>query len=248
MSLCIDLNADLGECCGSDRELLSLVTSASIACGFHAGDPATMMTTLSAAKQSGVAVGAHPGFADREHFGRRELPVTPEETFALVAYQMGAFAALANAAGLHPQHMKLHGALYNMAARDNALANAVARAVATTDPKLVVFAPSKSSLAQASTSLGLRVAHEFFADRNYLPDGSLIPRTDPDAILNDPSAAAARVIRLLREGVVRTSDGSDLALKADTVCLHGDTPEAVDFAKSLRTALLADGVQLSFPR
>jgi UPF0271 protein len=248
MSLSIDLNADLGEGCGSDGELLSLVTSANIACGFHAGDPATMMATLFVAKHSGVAVGAHPGFADREQFGRRELPITPDEAFALVAYQVGAFTALARASGLRPQHMKLHGALYNLAARDPGVAEAVARAVAATDPLLIVFTPFGSALAQAASNLGLKVAREFFADRNYLPDGSLIPRSHPDAVLHDSSVAAARVIRLLGEGQVRTSDGTEIALQVDTICLHGDTPEAVEFAKRLRAALLANGIQLSSPR
>jgi 5-oxoprolinase (ATP-hydrolysing) subunit A len=245
MNLCIDLNADLGEGCGSDLELLSLVTSASIACGFHAGDPATMQATLSAAKDAGVAVGAHPSLADRDHFGRRELPITPKEAFAIVSYQIGAFAALAQAVGLRPQHVKPHGALYNMAARDPILAEAVARAIASTDSSLLIFTPPASALAQAAQTLGLRVAREFFADRNYLSDGSLVPRNHPDALLHDPSAAAARVLRLLREGVVRTSDGTDLALQADTVCLHGDTPEAVEFARSLRAALLTAGIQLT---
>jgi 5-oxoprolinase (ATP-hydrolysing) subunit A len=245
MSPCIDLNADLGEGYGSDHELLSLVTSASIACGFHAGDPTTMKATLSAAKQSDVAVGAHPSLADRENFGRRELPVTPDETFALVAYQVGAFAALARSVGLRPQHVKPHGALYNMAARDPILADAVARAIAATDSSLIVFAPFASALAQAAQALSLCVAYEFFADRNYLSDGSLVPRTRPDAVLHDPSAAAYRVLRLLREGVVQTSEGTDLVLHVHTVCLHGDTPEAVEFAKSLRAALLAHGIQLS---
>jgi UPF0271 protein len=245
MSLCIDLNADLGEGCGSDAELFPLVTSASIACGFHAGDPAMMQATLAAAKRAGVAVGAHPGFADRDHFGRRELPTTPEETFALVTYQIGAFAALAHAAGIRPQHVKPHGALYNMAARDPILADAVARAVAASDSSLFVFAPPGSALAKAAQTLGLRVAREFFADRNYLSDGSLLPRTHPDALLHDPSVSAARILRLLREGVVRTSDGADLALQADTVCIHGDTPDAVEFAKNLRATMLAAGVQVA---
>jgi 5-oxoprolinase (ATP-hydrolysing) subunit A len=245
MKHCIDLNADLAEGCGNDLELLSLVTSASIACGFHAGDPATMHAILSAAKDAGVAVGAHPSLADREHFGRHELPITPEEAFALVSYQVGAFAALSNAVGLRPQHVKPHGALYNMAARDPILAEAVARAVASAGSSLVVFAPPGSALANAAQTLGLRVAREFFADRNYLFDGTLVPRTHPDALLHDSSVAAGRVLRLLREGVVCTSDGADLALQADTVCLHGDTPEAVEFAKGLRAALLTAGIQLT---
>jgi UPF0271 protein len=247
MSLCIDLNADLGEGCGRDGELLSLVTSASIACGIHAGDPATMMATISMAKQSDVAVGAHPGFADREHFGRRELSITHDEAFALVTYQVGAFAALAHTVGLVPRHVKLHGALYNMAARDRDLAETVARAIESTDPVLLVFAPFGSALAQAAQARGLSVAREFFADRNYHADGSLILRSRSDAVLHDASAAADRVLRVLREGVVRTIDGTDFALQADTVCLHGDNPEAVEFAKELRSRLIANGIRISTP-
>lgn len=243
----IDLNADLGEGFGSDAELLPLVTSASIACGFHAGDPRTMHETLAAAKSARVAVGAHPGFADRENFGRCELALSPDDVFALVAYQIGAFAALAHAAGLRPQHVKPHGALYNMAARDHAVAEPVVRAIAACDMSLVVFAPAGSALATVAERHGLRVAREYFADRNYLADGSLVPRSRPDALLHDPVAAAARVLRLLRDGVVRTVDGTDLLLKAETVCLHGDTAETIGFAKALRIALTAAGVELAAP-
>jgi UPF0271 protein len=245
MGLSIDLNADLGEGCGGDLDLLPLLTSASIACGFHAGDPATMQATLVAAKDAGVAVGAHPSLADRDHFGRRELPINPEEAFALVSYQIGAFVALAHAAGLRPQHVKPHGALYNMAARDPLLAEAVVRAIVSTDSSLIVFAPPESALAKAAQTLGLRVAREFFADRNYFSDGSLVPRSHPDALLHDPSAAAARVVRLLHENTVRTIDSTELAIQADTICLHGDTPDAVEFANSLRAALLTAGVQFT---
>jgi UPF0271 protein len=248
MNLCIDLNADLGEGCDSDAQLLPLITSANIACGFHASNPSMMQATLAAAREAGVAVGAHPSLPDRENFGRRELPITPDEAFALVAYQIGAFAALARATGLQPRHVKLHGALYNMAARDPILADAVARSILATDPSLIVFAPPASCLANAADKLGLRVGREFFADRNYLADGSLVPRTRPEALLHDAVAAANRVLRVLRERVVRTVDGTDLALQSDTVCLHGDSPEAVEFAMHLRTALLATGIALAPPQ
>jgi UPF0271 protein len=247
-NLSVDLNADLGEGCGSDAELLSLITSANIACGFHAGDPTMMQATLAAAKNAGVSVGAHPSLADREHFGRRELPLTPEEAFALVACQIGAFATLARATGLPPRHVKLHGALYNMAARDRLLADAISRSIVATDPALVVFALPGSSLSNAAQKRGLRVAREFFADRNYLADGSLVPRSHPDALLHDPSVAAARVLRVLRGGVIRTIDGTDLGLQMDTICLHGDSREAVEFAKWLRAALVADGIRLAPPQ
>lgn len=242
--LCLDLNADLGEGAAHDAELLTLVTSANIACGFHAGDPASVLATLAAARDAGVNAGAHPSLADREGFGRRELPVTPDKVFALALYQLGAFAALANAAGIHPRHAKPHGALYNMAARDPALADAVARAVSASDRSLVLFAPSGSALAAAGEARGLRVACEVFADRNYLADGSLVPREHPDALVRDPRAAADRVLRTLRTGRVQAIDGSEFPVKMDTVCIHGDSPAAVAFARTLRAELLRAGVEL----
>jgi 5-oxoprolinase (ATP-hydrolysing) subunit A len=244
MTLSIDLNADVGEGCGNDVELLQFVTSASIACGFHGGDPATMQATVAAAKAAGVAVGAHPGFADREHFGRRELNLSPDEVFSLVACQVDHFAAVTRAAGVVLQHVKPHGALYNMAARDPIVAQAAVRAVVEVAPGIIIFAPAQSALAEAARRSGLPVAREFFADRNYLPDGSLAPRQESNAVLVDPFTIAARVIRLLREGVVRTADGSDLILPSETVCLHGDTPEAVVSARVVHAALLAEGIQL----
>jgi 5-oxoprolinase (ATP-hydrolysing) subunit A len=248
MKLSIDLNADLGEGAPGERELLELVSSASIACGFHAGDPAMMSASITAARDAGVAVGAHPSLADRENFGRRELPVTPKEVFALVAYQVGAFQGLARSLGVQPNHMKPHGALYNMAVHDAPLAGAIARAVFAIGPSLTLFAPNDSALAQASASVGLRVTHEVFADRNYLPDGTLVQRSRPEALLHDPEAAAKRVLRMLHENRVRAIDGSDLAVKAETICIHGDNPEAVAFARELRAKLLDAGIAIAAPR
>jgi len=245
MSLSIDLNADLGEGAGHDDELLELVTSANIACGFHAGSATTMRASLLAAQQRGVAVGAHPSFEDRENFGRRELEVSAEDVFTLLVYQLGAFAAVARAAGIRPQHVKPHGALYNMAARDEAIADAVVRAVLAVDPKLLLFAPGHSALSRAAEANELRVAREVFADRNYLSDGSLVPRTDPGALLHDPAEAAARVFRMLRDGKVRAINGCDIPVQADTICVHGDTPGAVTFARELRTALHRGGVVIA---
>ncbi len=247
MNLSVDLNADLGEGAASESELLALVSSANIACGFHAGDPGSMTASILAAKAAGVAVGAHPGLADREGFGRRELPVTPEEVFALVAYQVGAFQAIATSLGVRPNHVKPHGALYNMAARDPALAEAVTHAMRAVDRNLLLFAPAGSALADAAKAINLRVAREVFADRNYLPDGSLVPRTRPDALLHDAEEAAGRVLRMLRDKVVRAVDGSDVALEVDTICLHGDKPEAVAFAQKLRAQLRAAGVKVAAP-
>jgi UPF0271 protein len=248
MKLSIDLNADLGEGAPGERELLELVSSASIACGFHAGDPAMMSASITAARDAGVAVGAHPSLADRENFGRRELPVTPEEVFALVAYQVGAFQGLARSLGVRPNHVKPHGALYNMAVRAAPLAGAIARAVFAIDPSLTLFAPNDSALAQASASVGLRVTHEVFADRNYLPDGTLVHRSRPEALLHDPDAAAKRVLRMLHENRVRAIDGSDVAVKAETICIHGDNPESVAFARELRAKLLDAGIAIAAPR
>jgi UPF0271 protein len=243
----IDLNADLGENMSGERELLELVSSASIACGFHAGDASSMSASILAAREAGVAVGAHPSFNDRENFGRSEVAVTAEELFALVAYQVGAFDGVARSLGVQPNHVKPHGALYNMAARDRALADAVAHAILAVDPALIVFAPGGSALAQAANAIGLRTAREVFADRNYLANGALVPRTRPDALLHDAGEASARVLRMLRDGFVRTVDGGDFAIAADTICVHGDTPEALAFAQKLRAELSAGGIVVAAP-
>jgi len=242
MKLTIDLNADLGEGATSERALLRLVSSANIACGFHAGDPGTMTASILAAKKAGVAIGAHPSLADRENFGRREMSIAPNEAFALVTYQVGAFQTIANSLGVRPRHVKPHGALYNMAAREPALAEAVAHALLAVDRSLILFAPAGSALARAAEALELRIAREVFADRNYLPDGALVPRSRADALLHDPEEASTRVLRMLREKVVRAVDGTEIAIQADTICIHGDTPAAVAFAKTLRAQLDAAGV------
>lgn len=247
MSLAIDINADLGEDAGHDDELLQLVTSANIACGLHAGNAGTMRATLLAAKTRGVAVGAHPSFDDRENFGRREMSVEHDELVALLVYQLGAFGALARSLGLRPQHVKPHGALYNMAARAEAIADAVVHAVREVDPELIIFAPAASELAHAAAAHELQVAREVFADRNYMPDGSLVPRDHPQALLHDPEEAANRVFRMLRDDKVRAIDGTDVDVHADTICVHGDTPDAVDFAVALRACLMQTGVIIGPP-
>src|SRR5262250_3170011 len=187
MKLSVDLNADLGEGSGHDTELFELISSANIATGFHAGDSDTMHAAVSAAKKHGVAVGAHPSFFDRENFGRKELNVSNEEIFDAVAYQLGIFQAIASAVGTPPNHVKPHGALYNMAVRDEKLAGAIARAIKSVDPKLILFAPDKTELARAGQAHGLQIAREIFADRNYLNNDWLVQRTRPDALLHDPS-------------------------------------------------------------
>jgi UPF0271 protein len=248
MKLQVDLNADLGEGSGRDAELFELITSANIATGFHAGDSDTMHAAISAAMQRGVAVGAHPSFFDRENFGRKELNVPNEEVFDAVAYQLGVFQAIASALAVRPNHVKPHGALYNMAVRDKNLADAIARAIASVDPKLILFAPDNSELARAGEAHGLKIAREIFADRNYLNDGWLVPRTRPDALLHDPKEAAERVLRMLREGKVRTVEGRDVDVRGETICVHGDTPGAVEFARELRTQLEREGVRISAPQ
>lgn len=247
MKLRVDLNADLGEGSPNESALLELISSASIACGFHAGDPKSIAASISAAQMAGVAVGAHPSFADRENFGRKELPITAEEVYALVVYQLGAFQALAHSLGAKVRHVKPHGALYNMAARDRALAEAVVRATQSIDPSLVLFAPGGSALARAGEARGLRVAREVFADRNYLANGALVPRSQANALLHDAEEATARVLRMLHEERVRTIDGSDLPIHAETVCLHGDTLEAVEFARQLREKLAVSGIEVAAP-
>ncbi len=248
MKLSVDLNADLGEGSGHDAELFELISSANIATGFHAGDSDTMHEAISAAKKQGVAVGAHPSFFDRENFGRKELTITTEEAFDAVAYQLGVFQAIASALDVQPNHVKPHGALYNMAVRDAQLADAIARAIESIDPKLILFAPDNSELARAGEAHGVQIAREIFADRNYLNDGWLVPRTRPDALLHDPGQAAERVLRMLREGKVRSVEGQDVAVRGETICVHGDTPGAVEFARELRTCLERESVKISAPK
>ena len=235
----IDLNCDLGEGAGHDAELMPLITSANIACGAHAGDAATMRATVALARKHGVAIGAHPGFADRENFGRRELATTPDEVRALITTQTAALRDLGPV-----RHVKAHGALYNLAARDAGLAEAVVDAVQAVDPALILFALAGSELVRAGRERGLKVASEVFADRTYQRDGSLTPRSQPDALIHDEDAAVAQVLRMITAGVVRTTDGADVSIVADTVCLHGDGPHAVAFARRLRAELGAAGVEV----
>jgi len=248
MNLSVDINADLGEGAGHDDELFELISSANIATGFHAGDSDTMHAAVCAAREHGVAVGAHPSFFDRENFGRKELNIAYQEVLDAVAYQLGIFQAIASALDVRPNHVKPHGALYNMAVRDANLGDAIARAIESVDSKLILFAPDKSELARAGDAHGLQIAREIFADRNYLNDGWLVPRTRPDALLHDPKEAAARVLRMLREGKVRSVEGDDVDVRGETICVHGDTPGAVEFARELRTQLESEGVRIRAPQ
>jgi UPF0271 protein len=242
MGKTIDLNCDMGEsfgawAMGQDEALLDLVTSANIACGFHAGDPATMLRTVQLAATKGVAVGAHPSLPDLQGFGRRTMGITPAEARGLTLYQVGALAAFAKAAGTRLRHVKPHGALYNMAAKDRALAEAIAGAVRDFDPSLILVGLSGSELIRAGQDLDLRCAAEVFADRGYETDGSLSPRGQPGAMITDEEFAVARVLRMVLEGRVESRTGIDVAIQAETVCIHGDQPKALAFARRLRTAL-----------
>ncbi|HVY04341.1 MAG TPA: 5-oxoprolinase subunit PxpA [Burkholderiales bacterium] len=246
----LDLNCDMGEGLGAwnmgdDEALLEHVTSANIACGFHAGDPGTIHRTVKLALAKGVAVGAHPSLPDLQGFGRRSMVVTPAETYDMVLYQVGALAGFARACGGRLAHVKPHGALYNMAARDAKLAAAIAQAVRDFDAGLVLFGLAGSELVKAGERIGLRTASEVFADRTYQQDGSLTPRSQPDAMVRDADTAIAQVRRMVNEGKVRSQQGQEAPVRADTLCIHGDEPGAVDFAKRIRAALDADGVRVA---
>ena len=244
----VDLNCDLGEGAGHDAELMPLITSANIACGGHAGDEATMGATIALAQRHGVAIGAHPGFADRENFGRRELPVTPVQAAELILAQVQKFQEIAGRLGAGMHHVKLHGALYNMVSRDRDLAEAVVKAVRITDKNPVFYVLSGSELERAARANDdVTVVSEVFADRTYQADGSLTPRNRPDALIQDEAAAVAQVLRMVREGRVRATDGTEVAITARTVCLHGDGPHPVAFARRLRDELTAAGVRLHAP-
>ncbi len=249
MSNRVDLNCDMGESfgayrIGADEEVFPFITSANVACGFHGGDPAVMRTTIARARQRGVAVGAHPGFQDLVGFGRRNIDVSADEVYDLVVYQVGALLGFANAAKIRLQHVKAHGALYNMAAAKPELAAAIARAVRDVDRELVLFGLPGSHLITEGETAGLRTAGEAFADRNYMSDGSLVSRKRPDAQVHDADEAVRRAIRMIREGTVTPVDGPDIAIKVDTICIHGDGPHAAQFAERLRTAFEQAGIEV----
>ena len=252
MTRILDLNCDLGESFGAwrlgdDAGVLPHVSSVNIACGFHAGDPQTMQATVALARAHGVALGAQPGWPDLVGFGRRALAATPAETHALVLYQIGALAAFAHAAGARLAHVKPHGALYNQAARDRALADAVAQAVRDFDPALILFGLAGSALVEAGRALGLTVAREAFADRRYQADGSLTPRSQSGALIDDIGAAVAQALRIATRGEAIAIDGTPIAITADTLCVHGDRPDAAEFARRLRQALDAANVHVTAP-
>ena len=242
----IDFNCDLGEGC-DDAAVMPYISSANIACGLHAGDADTMRRTVALCLQHGIAIGAHPSFDDRAGFGRREMVCTSDEAHALVLRQVRALADIASIQGARLGHVKPHGALYNMAARDRSLADAIAGAVRKFDPTLILYGLSGSALTDAGERIGLRVAHEVFAERRYEADGRLTPRALPDAVIDDLDASLAQVRAFVRDGRVIARTGESISLRADTLCLHGDRADAARFAHAVRDALQADGVQVVAP-
>ena len=245
----IDLNCDLGESFGAyklglDDQVLPYISSANVACGFHASDPVVMDKTVALAKDAGVAVGAHPGYPDLQGLGRRNMTIPPREVKAMVMYQIGALQAFCTARGLKLQHVKPHGALYNMAGKDEALAMAVCEAIQAVDDSLILLGLSGSKMLEAADKIGLRSAREVFADRAYEEDGSLVARTKPGAMITDEDEAVARVIRMIREGKVTAVTGKDIPIRADSVCVHGDSPKALAFVQKIRAALTAEQIQI----
>jgi UPF0271 protein len=240
----IDLNCDMGEGAGADEALMPLVSSANVACGGHAGDAASMRETVRLARRHGVAVGAHPSYPDRAGFGRAKLARSPADVRADVAAQVRALAAICREEGVPLVHVKPHGALYNAAAGDGDLARAVAEGVREVDPGLVLVCLAGSPMVSVVRALGLACAEEAFADRGYTPRGTLVPRGEPGAVLHDPEAVAARASRMARERTVVAADGSVVPVRADTLCLHGDTPGAAALAAAVRARLARDGVEV----
>jgi UPF0271 protein len=246
----IDLNSDLGEGYGAwqmgdDIAMLDIVSSANVACGFHAGDPRTLMGTLSQAAARGVAVGAHVSYPDRVGFGRRNMDIAPDELRADVIYQIGALQGLARVAGTRVTYVKPHGALYNTIAQDAGQGDVVIAAIQAIDPDLVLMGLAGAPILDRARAAGLRVVAEAFADRAYTPQGMLVSRREKDAVLHDPETVAARMVQLATTGVIQAVDGSDLRLQADSICVHGDSPGAVAMAASIRQALLANGIGIT---
>jgi UPF0271 protein len=248
----IDLNCDLGESfgawtMGADSAVMPFISSANIACGFHAGDPGTIRRTVELAASANVAIGAHVSLPDLAGFGRREMRVSTDETYAITLYQIGALAGFARAVGVRLGHVKPHGALYNMAARDASLAAAIAQAVRDFDATLILVGLSNSELTRAGQRNGLFVAHEAFADRRYEDDGTLTPRREPGAVIDDVDDAVAQALAIATRGEVTTRSGAKLALAADTLCVHGDRVDAAIFARRLHGALAAAGIAIRAP-
>ena len=251
----IDLNSDVGESFGNyklgmDEDLIPLISSANIACGFHAGDPAVMKRTIAIARENGVAIGAHPGFPDLIGFGRRNMDASLEEIKDYVTYQVGAIQAFAAAQKMKLQHVKPHGALYTMAVQNSAIWDAVAEAIAALDNSLILFVlagANRKDLEAIGAKHGIRIGFEFFGDRAYNRDGSLVSRKEPGAVIHDHEQVAEKVLKMVQDGKVVCIDGSEIDMAADTICVHGDNPSALALVKNIREALLASGIEIAPP-
>ncbi len=247
MNASIDINCDMGEGCGDDAALMPHISSANIACGYHAGDGATMRVTIKLAAQHGVAVGAHPSYRDRDNFGRTDLELSHDEIRTLILEQLDIFAAACREVGVTMNHVKPHGALYNRSARDLVVARSIAEAVSEFDPNLTLYGLAQSHSTEAARKLGLKAADEAFADRAYEPDGSLVSRKKPNALIDSPEIAAAQALRIALGGGVVAVDGSNVPLSAETICIHGDGPNAVAIARTIRSAFELAGVAVKAP-
>ena len=245
----VDLNSDIGESFGNyslgmDEEVMKFITSANIACGWHAGDAMVMDKTVAMAKKLNIAIGAHPGFPDLMGFGRREMKVSYEEAKNYIKYQIGALCAFSKSHGVELQHVKVHGAFYNMAAKDSNMARAIAEAVYEADKELILVGLAKSEMIKMGRDVGLKVANEVFADRAYNPDGTLVSRNINGAVIHDRDTAINRVIRMVKEGKVTSVTGEDINIQADTICVHGDNPSAVLFVQEIRKALEKENIKV----
>lgn len=246
----IDINCDMGESfghyqLGKDEAILDYVTSANIACGFHAGDPGIMRKTVKAALEKNVGIGAHPGLQDLIGFGRREMKISPEEAFNLVVYQIGALQAFVKAEGGKLQHVKPHGALFNMAAKNYGLSEAIAEAVYKVDPELILFGLAGSETIKAAQEVGIRIASEVFSDRTYQEDGSLTSRLEKNALIKDPSEAIKQVVKMVKEKSVNSAQGTEISIVAHTVCIHGDGETALEFAEQISSTLQDEGITIA---
>ena len=246
----VDLNCDMGESfgnysCGMDADVAEYISSVNAACGFHAGDPLVMEKTVQLCKKTGTAIGAHPGFPDLVGFGRRQMKVSMDELRTMVMYQVGALEAFCKAQGLKLQHVKPHGAMYNMAGKDEAMAEAICAAIYAVDPSLILLGASGSKMLEAAKAVGLKGASEVFADRAYEEDGSLVARTKPGAMITDVDEAVSRVITMVRDRKIKTVTGKEIEVKADSICLHGDSAKAVLFAQEIKKAIEESGIQIA---
>jgi UPF0271 protein len=246
----IDLNCDMGEstklwdyCIETDMALLRYISSVNLACTFHAGDPHTMHALVEAALEAGLAIGAHPGFPDRDNFGRSNMQLPPEKIYDIILFQLGALEAFLKIRGARLHHVKPHGALYNMAAKDRVMADAICHAVQDYDSRLLLYGLSGSELIKAAQAIGLGIRSEVFADRTYTPEGTLTPRSEPNAMIASEDAALAQVLQMIRKGAVTATNGQQVPITAETICIHGDGPNALPFAQRIYATLKQEGIE-----